>query len=74
MLKRKKVMNSLADEQICPKCHFPRLKSWYELTDEQQFLAQRLPASAKYTLEERKKHRFCERCWFEDPSKKREAV
>ncbi len=74
MLKRKKVMNSLADERICPKCHFPKLKSWDELSDEQKFLVERLPASAEYSPDQRKKHRFCERCWFEDPSKKREAV
>ena len=53
-------------ENACPKCQFPKMKTWDELTAEQQMLVERLPASAKYTIKERKKHRFCERCWFED--------
>jgi len=44
------------------------MKSWADLTGEQKFLAEKLPASAEFTAEERKKHRFCTRCWFEDPS------
>lgn len=50
----------------CPKCGKPRMRTWRELTDEQKFLAERFPASAKFTLEKRKTHRFCVRCWFED--------
>ena len=53
-------------ENVCPKCQFPTMKTWGELTGEQQFLVERLPASVDYTLEERKKHRFCTRCFFED--------
>jgi len=52
-------------ENICPRCHHPRMKSWRDLTAEQKFLAERLPKSAEFTREQRKKHRFCERCWFE---------
>jgi len=51
-------------EKICPRCGFI-LKSWSELDDEQRMLAERLPMSAEYTTRERKKHRFCTRCWFE---------
>jgi len=58
-------MNSF-QENCCPKCHFPKMKAWNELTAEQQMLAERLPTSAEYTVNERKKHRFCERCWFEE--------
>jgi hypothetical protein len=39
--------------------------SWDQLTDEEQMLAERLPRSADYSLQERKKHRFCSVCWFE---------
>ncbi|MBC7899811.1 MAG: hypothetical protein H7070_07120 [Saprospiraceae bacterium] len=58
-------MNSF-QENSCPKCHYAKMKTWDELTAEQQMLAERLPGSAEYTQTERKKHRFCERCWFED--------
>ena len=60
-------------DRTCPKCHFPGMKEWNELTDEQQFLLKRLPLSAEYTPKERKKHRFCERCWFEIPESVRLA-
>ena len=58
-------MNSFQDN-FCPKCHFTKMKTWDELNSEQQMLAERLPASAEYTKAERKKHRLCERCWFEE--------
>jgi len=54
------------DKKMCPKCHFPKMKTWEELSDDQKFLVERLPASAELSTEQRKKHRFCERCWFED--------
>jgi len=53
-------------EKNCPKCHFPKMKSWEELSDEQKFLIEKLPLNAEFSLRQRKKHRFCERCWFED--------
>jgi hypothetical protein len=53
-------------DAICPRCLSPGMRSWDGLTDEQKMLAERLPLSAEYTPEERKKHRFCTRCWFED--------
>jgi len=52
---------------ICPKCQSPAMKAWTELTGEQKFLVERLPGSADFTADEREKHRFCTRCWFEDP-------
>jgi len=52
-------------EKICPKCQFPSLKRWEELTDEQKFLVERLPLSATFSLEQRKRNLFCPRCWFE---------
>lgn len=45
------------------------MRLWEDLTDDENFVAKRLPASAEFTLEERKKHRFCTRCWFEDDEK-----
>jgi len=53
-------------EKMCPKCHSPKMKSWAELNDEQKFLIKRLPLNTDFTAAQRKKHRFCERCWFED--------
>ncbi len=61
-------------EKMCPKCHHPKMKTWAELTDEQKFLAERLPSSAEFSRKQRKKHRFCERCWFEDVQLKTENV
>ncbi|MBA3633392.1 MAG: hypothetical protein H0W58_11400 [Acidobacteria bacterium] len=52
-------------EKSCPQCSLPKLKTWEELTDEQKFLVERLPLNTGFTLEERKKHLFCPRCWFE---------
>ncbi|MFN2391570.1 MAG: hypothetical protein ABR566_06330 [Pyrinomonadaceae bacterium] len=55
--------------KMCPKCHFPKMKNWEALTDEQKFLVERLPLNTDFTLEQRKKHRFCEQCWFEETGK-----
>lgn len=63
-------MESLAQEKICPKCGAAKLTPWSELSPDEEFLATRLPASAEYTPKERKKHRFCTRCWFEDAEQK----
>jgi ribosomal protein L37E len=52
----------------CPKCDYPRLKRWEDLTDEQKFLAERLPGSAEFSRKERKNHLFCTRCWHEIPA------
>ncbi len=53
------------EEKICPNCGAAALKNWQDLTDEQKFLVERLPMSAQYTLEQRRKNLFCPRCWFE---------
>ncbi|MCA1622213.1 MAG: hypothetical protein LC768_00210 [Acidobacteria bacterium] len=45
------------------------MKNWEALTDEQKFLVERLPLNTDFTLEQRKKHRFCEQCWFEETGK-----
>jgi len=60
-------------KKMCPKCHAPEMKSWQELTGEQKFLVERLPQSAEFSPEERKKHRFCERCWFEETERENQS-
>lgn len=52
------------NDNLCPRCHH-RLKNWNELNSGEKFTVERLPASADFSIEERKKHRFCVRCWFE---------
>jgi len=52
----------------CPRCE-GRLRSWDELSDEEREMTRRLPATAEYSLDERKaRHRWCRRCWFEETS------
>lgn len=57
-------MNSF-QTKTCPKCGALKMKDWTDLGDEQKLLVERLPRNAEFTRAERKKHRFCERCWFE---------
>ncbi len=53
----------------CPRCGAGRLVGWSELNDEERELVRRLPASAEYSLEERKAtHCWCTRCWYETSS------
>ena len=54
------------NDKICPQCGAPKMKKWQELTEEQKFLVERLPLNTDYTPDQRKKHRFCERCFFEE--------
>ena len=63
-------MESLGLSKTCPRCGEWGLKTWDELTDEEQFLIERLPASADYTSKERERHLFCPRCWFEETEPK----
>jgi ribosomal protein S27AE len=58
-------MKGLEQEKICPQCGAQRMKTWEELNGEEQFLAERLPMSARLTIEQRKQNLFCPRCWFE---------
>jgi len=45
------------------------MNNWSDLSDDEKLLAERLPTSAEYSREERKKHRFCTRCWYEETGK-----
>jgi len=51
------------NEKICPRCDALTMKSWPEMTDDEKDMFERL--TTKLPLAERKKHRFCTRCWFE---------
>lgn len=48
----------------CPKCDYKKLKTWDELSEDEK-MAVRVRLS-DFSLEQRKKHRFCVRCWFEE--------
>jgi hypothetical protein len=61
-------MKGFTNERICPNCGAAKMKNWHELSDEQKFLVERLPQNTNYTPPQRKDHRFCERCWFEEVS------
>jgi hypothetical protein len=63
-----------ANSEHCPRCDAMGLKSWEDLTGDEKLLADRLPASAEYTPEERKKHRFCTRCWYEEVKKSKDLA
>ncbi len=53
----------------CPRCEAVRVRGWDELNDDEREVAKRLPASADYSLEDRKaRHRWCTRCWYEETS------
>jgi ribosomal protein S27AE len=53
------------EKAVCPRCGSMRLKRWEDLARDEQIAAERLPSSAQFTVEHRKKHRFCTRCWYE---------
>lgn len=59
-------MENLEPERVCPRCDARKMKNWRQLTDEQKFLVERLPLNTNFSPEDRKKHRFCEHCWFEE--------
>lgn len=54
---------------LCPRCGTGRLLAWSDLSEEEREVVRRLPASADYSLAERKaRHRWCSSCWFEESS------
>jgi hypothetical protein len=64
MITNKQFMNSK-----CPKCDYKKLKTWDELTDDEKLAFKVKPTI--YKLEQRKKHRFCVRCEFEEGHQER---
>lgn len=53
-------------QKFCPKCGSPKIKSWNEMTADERFIIEKLPLSSEFSLEERKHHRFCGRCFYEE--------
>jgi predicted nucleic-acid-binding Zn-ribbon protein len=52
---------------MCIKCGGVKFARWDELDDEQKMIVERLPASAEFSLEHRKKHStWCVRCFYEE--------
>ena len=62
-------MKNFTGSIICPRCDAPKMKGWAELSDDEKYLVERLPLFADLPLDQRKKHRFCTRCWFEETKK-----
>ncbi len=58
-------MKGLAQEKICPQCGASKMKNWQDLSADQKLFVESLPLNTDYTPGQRKKHRFCERCFFE---------
>ena len=56
--------NKGSSSDRCPRCS-SELKAWTDLTEHEQTLALSLGSLADHPPEQRKKHRFCTRCWFE---------
>ena len=68
-------MANVSDSKnVGPNCGRPGLKGWDALDEDDKMVARRLPASSEYTAEERKKHRYCPRCWFEEIDRSEEIV
>lgn len=55
----------------CPKCDDKKLKTWRELSEDEKMTVKVHPS--EYPLEERKRHRFCFRCWFEESDREARA-
>jgi hypothetical protein len=57
-------------ETRCQRCGSAEyMRAWSELNDEEREVVRRLPASAHYTLDERRAlHLWCTRCWYEATS------
>ena len=51
----------------CQKCDYKSVKTWDELSEEEKMVVK--SKYSDFSLEQRKKHRFCVRCWFEEMDK-----
>ncbi|MDQ3634056.1 MAG: hypothetical protein M3405_06040 [Acidobacteriota bacterium] len=50
--------------ETCKNCGSVKYKIWEELNDDEKYIVERLPDNYKFTPEQTKKHRFCERCFY----------
>lgn len=62
-------MDTFEPNQGCPRCDYPIMKAWDDLSDDDRFVVERIPGPHDVLPEQRKKHRFCKRCFFEDIGK-----
>jgi DNA-directed RNA polymerase subunit RPC12/RpoP len=57
---------SLKNSSRCPRCGEGVLKSWPELTSDEQEVVKRLPGAVTHMPAERQAtHEWCTRCWNE---------
>lgn len=63
-MQRKKEINL---QKFCAECGSSKFKNWDELTSDEKFLIERT-SSNKFSAEEKKRHRFCVRCFKEEIS------
>ena len=53
-------------QRNCPRCQEATMKTWDELSTDEQEVVKRLPGSADYPAAERQAtHQWCTRCWHE---------
>lgn len=50
--------------KTCPNCGSTKFKTWNDLTDDEKFLVEKLSDKSEQNDEQRKKQRFCSRCFF----------
>lgn len=56
----------MAVNNKCPRCYEGVLRSWAELSEDEQEIVKRLPYANDYETSERESnHRWCNRCWHE---------
>jgi hypothetical protein len=67
-------MESFDGSIICPRCDAPKMRSWDQLSDQEKYLVERLPFFDDTPFTQRKKHRYCTRCWFQEQKTKNEIV
>lgn len=53
------------NRETCPRCGNQKSKSWNELNEDEKILVEKLPAAADFTKQERRRNRWCARCWHE---------
>ncbi|HUQ32287.1 MAG TPA: hypothetical protein VM095_09205 [Pyrinomonadaceae bacterium] len=52
---------------VCPRCGAGQLRSWNELSEEEQIIVRRMPESVDYSQAEREAmHRWCVNCGYEE--------
>jgi ribosomal protein S27AE len=65
----------LTDKKKCSRCGDGIIRTWDELTEDEQEVVKRLPGSYDYEAEERKTlHRWCTRCWYESIDREGDSV